>query len=125
MKSVHKDSTLKRDYLPANGWRSHQQALDDGVPVFAFIVHNLDVVQIGIGPVHEPADEVQRDAVGEYNLTVHELGSVLAVHVAALHLRDLAVVCEEHLPVETKGWLRMNRSAELENTLFSSHLALL
>lgn len=77
---------------------SHQQALDDGVPVLAFIVHHLNVVQIGIGPVHQPADEVQRDAVGEYNLTVHELGSVLAIHVAALHLRDLTVVCEEYLP---------------------------
>lgn len=83
--------------------RSHQQALDDGVPVLAFIVHHLNVVQIGIGPVHQPADEVQRDAVGENDLTVHELRSVLAVHVTALHLRDLAVVCEEYLPVETKG----------------------
>ncbi len=81
---------------------SHQQALDDGVPVLAFIVHHLNVVQIGIGPVHQPADKVQRDAVGEYDLTVHELGSVLAVHVTALHLRDLTVICEEYLPVETK-----------------------
>lgn len=77
------------------------------MPVLAFIVHNLDVVQIGIGPVHEPADEVQRDAVGEYNLTVHKLGSVLSVHVTALHLRDLAVVCEEHFPAETKERLRI------------------
>lgn len=82
---------------------SHQQALDDGVPVLAFVVHHLDVVQIGVGPVHQPADEVQRDAVGEDDLAVHKLGSVLAVHVTALHLRDLTVVGEEDLPVETKG----------------------
>lgn len=81
---------------------SHQQALDDGVPVLAFIVHHLNVVQIGISPVHQPADEVQRDAVGEYNLTVHKFSSVLAIHVTALHLRDLTVVCEEYLPVQTK-----------------------
>lgn len=35
---------------------SHQQALNDGMPVFAFIVHHLNVVQVGIGPVHQPAD---------------------------------------------------------------------
>lgn len=82
---------------------SHQQALDDGVSVLALVVHHLNVVQIGISPVHQPADEVQRDAMWEYNLAVHELGSVLAIHVTALHLRDLTVVCEEYLPVETKN----------------------
>lgn len=95
-----------RDYLATNGGKcscSHQQSLDDGVPVLAFVVHHLDVVQIRVSPVHQPADQVQRDAVWEYDLTVHQLGSVLAVHVTALHLWDLTVVCEEHLPVETKG----------------------
>lgn len=97
------------------------------MPVLAFIIHNLDVVQIGIGPVHEPADEVQRDAMGEYNLTVHKLGSVLAVHVAALHLRDLAIVCEEHLPAETKGRLRIGGWVDQLNwkVSLSSNLALL
>lgn len=82
---------------------SHQQALDNGVPVLSLIVHHLDVVQVSIGPVHQPADEIQRDAVGEYDLTVNQLGSVLAIHVAALHLGDLTIVCEENLPVETEG----------------------
>lgn len=72
------------------------------MPVLPFIVHYLNVVQVGVGPVDKPADEIQRDAVREYNLTVHELGPVLAIHVAALHLWYLTVVCEEHLPVETK-----------------------
>lgn len=80
---------------------SHQQPLDDGVPVPALVVHHFDVVQVGVCPVHQPADQVQRDAVREHNLTVHQLGSVLAVHVAALHLWDLTVVGEEHLPVGT------------------------
>lgn len=86
---------LRRIIIP------HQQALDDGVPILAFIVHHLNVVQIGIGPVHQPADQVQRDAMGEHYLTVHQLGPILAVHVTALHLRDLTVICEEHLPAET------------------------
>lgn len=81
---------------------SHQQALDDRVPIFALIVHHLNVVKVGVSPVHQPADEIQRDAVGEHDLTVHEFGSVLAIHVTALHLGDLTVVCEENLPVETK-----------------------
>lgn len=79
---------------------SHQQALNDGVPVLAFVVYHFNVVQIGISPVHQPADKVQCDAMWKYNLTVHQLGSVLAVHVTALHLRDLTIVCEEHLPME-------------------------
>lgn len=82
---------------------SHQQSLDDGVSVPALIVHHLNVVQVGVSPVHQPTDQVQGDAVREHYLTVHKLGSVLAVHVAALHLWDLTIVCEEHLPVETRG----------------------
>ena len=91
---------------------THQESLDDGLAVLALIVHHLDVVQVGVSPVHEPADEVQRDAMREHNLTVNKLGSVLAVHVAALHLGDLTVVGEEHLPAETQrsgligdGWI--------------------
>ena len=83
--------------------RPHQQALDDGVSVLAFVVHHLDVVQVGVGPVHQPADQVQRDAVWEHDLTVHQLGAVLTVHVTALHLGDLTVVGEEHLPEDTWG----------------------
>lgn len=91
---------------------SHQQSLDDGVPVLALVVHHLDVVQVGVGPVHQSADQVQRDAMGEHDLAVYELGSVLAVHVASLHLRDLTVICEEDLPVDRRtGCQRLqNRS---------------
>lgn len=81
---------------------SHQQSLDDGVSVLALVVHHLDVVQVGVGPVHQSTDEVQRDAVREDDLTVHKLRTVLAIHVAALHLGDLTVISEEHLPVERK-----------------------
>lgn len=78
---------------------SHHQALDDGVPVLALVVHHLDVVQVGVGPVHHAVDQVQGDAVGEDDLAVHQLGAVLAVHVAALHPRRGAVVGEEHFAV--------------------------
>ena len=98
----HGMTALKNARERGGGGFSHQQALDDGVPVLAFIVHHFNVIQVGISPVHQPADQIQRDAVGENYLTVHQLCSVLAIHVAALHLRDLTVVCEEHLPVETK-----------------------
>lgn len=82
---------------------SHQQPLDNSVPVLALVVHNLDVVQVGISPVHQPADEVQRDAVGKHDLGVDEFGTILAIHVTALHLRDLTIICEEHLPAETNN----------------------
>lgn len=88
---------------------SHQQALDDGVPVLAFVVHHLNVVQVGVGPVHQAADEVQGDAVWEHDLAVNKFGSVLAVHVTALHLRDLTVVCEEHLPKGANEQTRVGR----------------
>lgn len=102
---------------------SHQQALDDGVSVLAFIVHHLNVVQIGVGPVHEPADKVQRDAMGEHNLTVHKLGAVLTIHVTALHLRDLTIVCEEHLPAETRDETCVRTDGWVVQS-FSAHLAL-
>ena len=68
--------------------------------VLALVVHHLDVVQVGVGPVDQLVDQVQGDAVGEHDLTVHQLGPVLTVHVTALHLGDLTIVSEEHLPVE-------------------------
>lgn len=78
----------------------YQQSLNDGVSVFALIVHYLDVVQISISPVDQSADQVQGDAMREYNFTVHQLCSVLSIHVTTFHLRDLPVVGEENLSVE-------------------------
>lgn len=78
----------------------YQQSLNDGVSVFALIVHYLDVVQISISPVDQPVDQVQSDAVWEDNFTVHQLCSVLSIHVTSFHLWDLPVVGEENLSVE-------------------------
>ena len=82
------------------GLTPHQQALDDGVAVLALVVHHLDVVQVGVGPVHQSVDQVQRDAVGEHDLAVHQLGAVLPVHVAALNPGCGAIVGEEDFPGE-------------------------
>lgn len=78
----------------------YQQSLNDGVSVFAFIVHYLDVVQISISPVDQPVDQVQGDAMWEDNFTVHQLCSVLSIHITAFHLWDLSVVGEKNLSVE-------------------------
>lgn len=77
----------------------HQNALDDGLPALALVVHHLNVVQVGVSPVDEAADQVQRDAVRKHDLAIDQLGAVLPIHVTALHLWDLPIVREEHLPV--------------------------
>lgn len=93
---------------------SHQQSLNDGVSVLALVVHHFDVVQVSVGPVHQPVDQVQRDAVREDDLAVHQLSTVLPIHVAALHLGDLPIVSKEHLPAakEQKGDLRSLRTCQ-------------
>lgn len=78
---------------------SHQQPLDNSVAVLALVVNHFDVIQIGVGPVHQAVDQVERDAVGEDDLCVHQFGAVLAVHVAALHPRRGPIVCEKHFAV--------------------------
>lgn len=70
--------------------------------VLALVVDHLDVIKIGVGPVHQTVDQVERDAVGEDDLSVHQFGAVLAVHVAALHPRRGTIVCEKHFAVAEK-----------------------
>lgn len=78
--------------------QTYPQSLNDGVPVLAFVVHHLNVIQVSVSPVHQLADQVQSDAMREDDFTVYQFGAVLAIHITALHLRDLAVVCEKHFP---------------------------
>lgn len=77
----------------------YHKTLEDGVPVLALVVNHLDVVQVGVGPVNHSVDQVQCDAVGEDDLAVHQLGTVLAIHVAPFHPRCGAIVSEEHFAV--------------------------
>lgn len=67
--------------------------------VLALVVHHFDVIKVGVGPVHQTVDQVERDAVGEDDLSVHQFGAVLAVHVTALHPRRGTIVCEKHFAV--------------------------
>ncbi|TNN82493.1 hypothetical protein EYF80_007328 [Liparis tanakae] len=56
---------------------------------------HFDVVQVGVGPVHQAVDQVQGDTMGEDDFAVHQLSAVLAIHVTALHPRRRPVVREE------------------------------
>lgn len=76
-------------------FKPHQQALDNGLSVFALVVDHFDVVQVGVSPVHQAVDQVQCDTMGEDDFAVHQLSAVLAIHVTALHPRRRPVVREE------------------------------
>lgn len=67
--------------------------------VLSLVVNHFNVIQVGVSPIHQAVDQVERDAVGEDDLSVHQFGAVLAVHVAALHPRRGPVVCEKHFAV--------------------------
>lgn len=67
--------------------------------VLSLVVNHFDVIQVGVSPVDQAVDQVQRDAVGKDDLGVHQFGAVLAVHVAALHPRRGPIVCEKHFSV--------------------------
>lgn len=86
----------------------HQQALDNSVAVLSLVVNHFDVIQVGVSPVHQAVDQVEGDAVGEDDLGVHQFGAVLAVHVAALHPRSGAVVCEKHFAAGKKRGSRVS-----------------
>lgn len=82
--------------------KPHLQSLDDGVSVFALIVHHFDVVQVGVSPVHHAIDQVQCDTMGEDDLAVHQLSAVLTIHVTTLNPRRGPIVSEEHFSVAEK-----------------------
>lgn len=69
--------------------------MEDHVSVLAMIIHHLDGVQVGVGPVHQLLDEVQGHSSGLLCLIVHQSGPVGAVHVAAFHLGHVPIVGEE------------------------------
>lgn len=82
--------------------KSHQQALNDSVSVLSLIVNHFNVVQVSISPVHQPADQVQGDAMWEDDFTVHKLSAVLTIHVTALYPRSGAIISEEYFTVTEK-----------------------
>lgn len=77
---------------------THLAAVDNVVPVPAVVIHHIDVIQVGVGPVHQLLDHVQRHGGGLLNFVIHQPRPVSAVHVAALHFGSAPVVAEEQHP---------------------------
>lgn len=77
---------------------THLAAVDNVVPVPAVVIHHIDVIQVGVGPVHQLLDHVQRHGGGLLHFVIHQPRPVGAVHVAALHFGSAPVVGEEQHP---------------------------
>lgn len=80
--------------------------VDDGVPVLSSVIHHVDVIQVGICPVHQLLDYIQGHSCGLFDLIIHQPGAVGAVQVAALDLGSVPVISEEHHSAEREndGW---------------------
>lgn len=74
---------------------THLAAVDNGVPVLALVIHHVDVIQVGIGPIHQLLDHIQRHSSGLLDFIIDQPGPVGAVHVTALHLGHVPIVSEE------------------------------
>lgn len=79
---------------------THLAAMDNVVPVPAVVIHHIDVIQVGVGPVHQLLDHIQCNSRGLLNFIIHQLCSVGAIHVAALHLGHVAIVGEKQHSAE-------------------------
>lgn len=79
---------------------THLVTMDNGVPVAALVIHHIDVIQVGVRPVHQFLDEVQCHSSGLLDFVIHQTSPVGAVHVAALHFGHIPVVSEE----QHSGW---------------------
>lgn len=80
---------------------THLAPVDNGVPVLAVVIHHIDVIQVGVCPVHQLLDQVQCQSSGLLNFIIHQKGPVGAVHVAALHLGHVPIVREEEHSAES------------------------
>lgn len=76
--------------------------MDDVVPVLPIIIHNIDVIQVGVCPVHQLPDYIQCHGGGQLDSVIHQLCPVGAVHVAARHLGHIPIISEKQHSVE--GW---------------------
>lgn len=81
---------------------THFAPVDDVVPVLPVVIHNIDVIQVGVCPVHQLPDYIQRHGGGQLDSVIHQLCPVGAVHVAALHLGHIPIISEKQHSVE--GW---------------------
>lgn len=81
---------------------THFAPVDDAVPVLPIVIHHIDVVQVGVCPVHQLPDYVQRHGGGQLDSVIHQLCPVGAIHVAARHLGHIPIISEKQHSVE--GW---------------------
>lgn len=77
---------------------THLASMDDGMPVLAVVIHHIDIIQVGISPVHQLLDDIQCHSSWLLNFIIHKARPVSAVHIAALHLGHIPIVSEEHHP---------------------------
>lgn len=82
---------------------THLAPVDYGVPVPAVVIHHVDVIQVGVCPVHQLLDHVQCHSSGLLNFIIHQPSPVGAVHVAALHLGKVPIVSEEEHSAEERS----------------------
>lgn len=81
---------------------THLAPVDNVVPVPAVVIHYIDVIQVGVCPVHQLLDHVQCHSSGLLNFIIHQPRPVGAIHVAALHLGHIPIVGEKEHSAE--GW---------------------
>lgn len=82
---------------------THLVPMDNVVPVPAMVIHYIDVIQVGVCPVHQLLDHIQCHSSGLLNFIIHQPRPVGAVHVAALHLGHVPIVGEKEHSAEDWG----------------------
>lgn len=101
-KKKKKKDKKKESPLLAEECDTHLAAVDNVVSVPAVVIHHIDVIQVGVGPVHQLLDHIQRHGGGLLDFVIHQPRPVSAVHVAALHFGSAPVVGEEQHPAGSK-----------------------
>lgn len=79
---------------------THLVPVDNIVPVPAMVIHYIDVIQVGVCPVHQLFDHIQCYSSGLLNFIIHKPCPVGAIHVAALHLGHIPIVGEKYHSAE-------------------------
>lgn len=50
---------------------THLDAMENSVPVPSMVIHNIDVIQVGICPIYKLLDHIQCDSSGLLNFIIH------------------------------------------------------
>lgn len=93
--------------------------MGNGVPVLSLVIHYVDVIQVGISPIHQLLDDIQCHSCGLFNPVVHQPRPVGAVHVAALDLGSIPVISEEHHSAESENDGRSSSMLSFASSYFA------